>query len=142
VLGALQLVDLLLTKVPAEYMPTFRREGVFHEIETLAARAVASSKSKDKEKDKDVSDVPSPADSVILATQASTPGGSAAMIPGFKKLSSLSLEPDDAITLRARVIRFKHLLGNDHVDGDSAFDTLRRLVKRISASQIFRTSIQ
>lgn len=132
VLGALQLVDLLLTKVPAEYMPTFRREGVFHEIETLAIRTVASSKSKDKDKDKDVSDVPSPADSVILATQASTPGGSAAMIPGFKKLSSLSLEPDDAITLRARVIRFKHLLGNDQVDSGSAFDTLRRLVKRIS----------
>jgi E3 ubiquitin-protein ligase TRIP12 len=128
VLGALQLVDLLLTKVPAEYMPTFRREGVFHEIETLAIRTVASSKSKDKDKDKDVSDVPSPADSVILATQASTPGGSAAMIPGFKKLSSLSLEPDDAITLRARVIRFKHLLGNDQVDSGSAFDTLRRLV--------------
>lgn len=132
-LGALQLVDLLLTKVPAEYMPTFRREGVFHEIENLAVRIVTS-KSKDKEKDKDVSDVPSPADSVILATQPSTPGSSAAMIPGFKKLSSLSLEPDDAITLRARVIRFKHLLDNDQVDGDSSFDALRRLVKRISAS--------
>lgn len=130
-IGALQLVDLLLTKVPAEYMPTFRREGVFHEIDTLATRTVSSPKSKDK--DKEGSEVPSPADSVILGAQAPT---SANMIPGFKKLSSLSLEPDDAITLRARVIRFKHLVGNDQVDGDSAFDTLRRLVKRISAPDV------
>ncbi|KAJ7510224.1 hypothetical protein B0H11DRAFT_1900576 [Mycena galericulata] len=33
VVGALQLVDLLLAKVPALYKPTFHRERVFHEIE-------------------------------------------------------------------------------------------------------------
>lgn len=131
VIGALQLVDMLLTKVPTEYQPTFRREGVFHEVETLADRTLLA-KPKDKEKDKDTSDVPSPSDSGILAMQASIPASSAAMIPGFKKLSSLSLEPDDAITLRARVIRFKHLTGNEQADGDSTFDTLRRLVERIS----------
>ena len=122
---------MLLTKVPAEYQPTFRREGVFHEVETLADRTLMS-KPRDREKDKDISDVPSPADSGILAIQASTPASSATVIPGFKKLSSLSLEPDDAITLRARVIRFKHLTGNEQVDSDSTFDTLRRLVERIS----------
>lgn len=131
VIGALQLVDMLLTKVPTEYWPTFRREGVFHEIETLAARNVTS-RAKDKD-NKDVSDAPSPSDSGILAVQASTPASSMAMIPGFKKLSSLSLEPDDAITLRARVIRFKYLTGNDQVGGDNTFEMLRRLVDRISA---------
>lgn len=132
VIGALQLVDMLLTKVPTEYQPTFRREGVFHEVETLADRTLIA-KPKDKEKDKDTSDVPSPADSGILTMQASTLASSATMIPGFKKLSSLSLEPDDAITLRARVIRFKHLAGNEQIDGDRTFDTLSRLVDRISA---------
>lgn len=132
-IGALQLVDLLLTKVPAEYRPTFRREGVFHEIEALAARIITSPKSKDKEKD--ASNVPSPADSGILAAPVSA-ASSAAMIPGFKKLSSLSLEPDDAITLRARVIRFKHLAGNDQADADNVFVTLRRLVERISTKDV------
>ena len=130
-IGALQLVDMLLTKAPTEYRPAFRREGVFHEIETLAVRTVTSPKSKDK----DASDVPSPADSGILAAPASA-ASSAAMIPGFKKLTSLSLEPDDAITLRARIIRFKHLAGNDQADSDNVFKTLRRLVERISANDV------
>ena len=130
VIGALQLVDLLLMKVPTEYRPTFRREGVFHEIEALAVRSVASPKSKDK--DKDAPDVPSPADPGILVAPVSA-ASSAAMIPGFKKLTSLSLEPDDAITLRARIIRFKYLAGSEQADGDNVFDTLRRLVERISA---------
>lgn len=120
---------MLLTKVPAEYRPTFRREGVFYEIETLATRTITSSKVKDK----DASDVPSPAESGILAVQASAAASSAAVIPGFKKLTSLSLEPDDAITLRARVIRFKHLAINEQAEGDNTFETLRRLVDRISA---------
>jgi E3 ubiquitin-protein ligase TRIP12 len=137
VIGALQLVDLLLTKVPAEYRPTFRREGVFHEMETLAARSLTLPKAKDK--DKDAPDVPSPADSGILAAPVSATS-SAAMIPGFKKLSSLSLEPDDAITLRARVIRFKHLVGSDHADGDNVFETLRRLVERISVKDVSEQS--
>lgn len=50
VIGALQLVDLLLTKLPSLYKPTFHREGVFHEIETLAERTLLSS-TKSKEKD-------------------------------------------------------------------------------------------
>jgi E3 ubiquitin-protein ligase TRIP12 len=128
VIGALQLVDLLLTKVPTEYKPTFRREGVFHEIETLASRELASAKLKDK--DKDGSEAPSPSDAAALLISA--PVLSSATIPGFKKLSSLSLEPEDAITLRCRVIRFKHLTGHEHSEGDSAFEDLRQLVERLS----------
>lgn len=121
VLGALQLVDLLLGKVSALYKPTFRREGVFHEIEALAERAVTSGKSKDKDKDGAEGTDPAPV--------------SVASIPGFKKLTSLSLDPEDAITLRARVIQFKYLGGEETADEDNAFENLRRLVDRLSKQQ-------
>ncbi|KAG7439758.1 uncharacterized protein BT62DRAFT_998118 [Guyanagaster necrorhizus] len=128
VIGALQLVDLLLSKVPSLYMPTFKREGVYHEIEGLATRTVISSKIKDKgDKDKESSETSTPPD---MSSAATTP---APTIPGFKKLTSLSMDPDDAITLRARVIKFKHLSGDDQGDSDVGFDTLRRLVERISS---------
>lgn len=129
VIGALQLVDLLLNKVPSLYKPTFRREGVFHEIETLAERTLISS-IKSKDKDKESSEAPSPESGAPLVAPSPV---SMLSIPGFKRLSSLSLEPDDAITLRARVIRFKYLTGDENPEGDSAFDTLRVLVDRIAA---------
>ncbi|KAJ7231897.1 hypothetical protein B0H12DRAFT_1262703 [Mycena haematopus] len=128
VIGALQLVDLLLSKVPTQYKPTFRREGVFHEIEVLSGRNIvsaakpskdketSSSSAKDKEKEK--------------ATEKETSDASTT-IPGFKKLTSLSLEPEDAITLRARVIQFKYLSGDDNGAGDGSFGALQRLVDRI-----------
>ena len=132
VIGALQLVELLLTKVPAEYKPVFRREGVFHEIETLASRTVVSSKSKDKDRntDKEISEAPTPADTGIPTSVVHIPVITS--IPGYKKLSSLSIEPDDAITLRARVIRFKHLAADDAGGSDDVFAMLRRLVERIT----------
>ncbi|KAI0675862.1 hypothetical protein C8Q78DRAFT_964482 [Trametes maxima] len=133
VIGALQLVDLLLAKVPAEYKPVFRREGVFHEIEALAARTVTSSKSKDKSADKETPEAPSPADTgvpvavpVSISVIASAP---------YKKLSSLQVDPDDAITLRARVIRFKHLATDDAAGSDDLFANLRRLVERITHAE-------
>ena len=132
-IGALQLVELLLAKVPTEYKPVFRREGVFHEIEALASRTVTSSKSKDKDKntDKDISEAPSPGDTGV-PTSVPIPIAVITSIPGYKKLSSLSIEPDDAITLRARVIRFKHLATSDSAGSDDVFANLRRLVERIT----------
>lgn len=123
-------MELLLTKVPAEYKPTFRREGVFHEIETLAARNLITSKSK--EKDKDAPDPapptePAPAPSTYIPTTASL-----VAIPGYKKLSSLAIDPDDAITLRARVIKFKYLSAEEQDESDDVSATLRRLVTRIA----------
>lgn len=126
VIGALQLVDLLLAKVPLLYKPTFRREGVFHEIETIAERPLASGKNKDK--DKESSETP-PSESGSVPP----PPISSTSIPGFKKLSSLSLEPEDAITLRARVIQFKFLSSDMGEEGNNAFETLRLLVERISS---------
>jgi E3 ubiquitin-protein ligase TRIP12 len=119
VIGALQLVDMLLAKVPLLYKPTFRREGVFHETESLAERTLLSSKSKEKETSETGEDVPAPNPPVPM--------------PGLKKLSSLSLDPEDAITLRARVIQFKYLTDKDNVDEDGAFEHLQRVVERISA---------
>ncbi|KAF9563919.1 hypothetical protein CPC08DRAFT_632025 [Agrocybe pediades] len=119
VIGALQLVDLLLAKLPSLYKPTFHREGVFHEIESLAERPLNSSKAKDK----DAADTPED------STSSSTP----VSIPGFKKLSSMSLDPEDAVTLRARVIQFRYLSDKQDDNQDGAFERLRSLVDRISA---------
>lgn len=133
VIGALQLVELLLAKVPAEYKPVFRREGVFHEIDSLASRTITSSRSKDKDKntDKETSEAPSPADTGV-PTSVPIPISVITSIPGYKKLSSLSIEPDDAITLRARVIRFKHLATDDSAGNDDLFANLQKLVERIT----------
>ncbi|KAG5636235.1 hypothetical protein H0H81_008716 [Sphagnurus paluster] len=135
VIGALQLVELLLTKVPVLYKPTFRREGVFHEIEALATRIMNSSKSskekdKDKDKDKETSE-PAPTESAS-ASPAPISGASG---PSLKKLNSLSLEPEDAITLRAHVIQFKFLSSDMSDEEGNAFATLRLLVERISSQQ-------
>jgi E3 ubiquitin-protein ligase TRIP12 len=131
VIGALQIVDILLAKVPAEYKPTFRREGVFHEIEALASREMTSAKPKDKEKES--SDVSSSDPGGISTIPPSS--SSAATIPGFKKLSSLSLEPEDAITLRSRVIRFKYLTDHEQHEPDDTFLTLHQLVERLSVPE-------
>ncbi|KAF8967730.1 hypothetical protein BDZ97DRAFT_1903295 [Flammula alnicola] len=119
VIGALQLVDLLLGKLPSLYKPTFHREGVFHEIEALAARTLISSKSKEKEASE--------------TSEDASPSNPPPTLPGFKKLSSMSLDPEDAITLRARVIQFKYLADKEEVDEDGAFENLRGVVHRISA---------
>lgn len=128
VIGALQLVELLLNKVPDEYKHAFRREGVFHEIETLAVRSLVSPKSKEKEKD--TPEATTPAEP---STPAYIPPSAALVaIPGYKKLSSLAIDPDDAITLRARVIKFKYLSCEEQDESDDISTALRRLVTRIT----------
>ncbi len=56
----------------------------------------------------------------------------AAGIPGFKKVSSLSLDPKDGVTLRARVIRFHYLMRKESTNADNVFVMLCRLVECIS----------
>lgn len=104
--------------MPLLYKPTFRREGVFHEIESLAERTLLTSKPKEKENSEVGEDIPAPNPPVPM--------------PGLKKLSSLSLDPEDAITLRARVIQFKYLADKENIDEDGAFEHLQRVVERIS----------
>ena len=130
VIGALQLVELLLNKVPTEYKPAFRREGVFHEIEALATRSLASSKSKEKEKDKDTSENPPPPE--IISATAIPSVTSLAFAPGYKKSSSLAVDPDDAITVRTRVIKFKYLSNDEMDESDDLSASLARLVARLT----------
>ena len=120
VIGALQMVELLLSKLSSEYEPSFRREGVLHEIETLAARALTI-KSKDKDKDKDQGDgvaTPEPSEIPIPPPIALASGLT-------KKLHVV--DPEDAYTLRARVIRFKYLSSDAQSDADATFANLRHL---------------
>jgi E3 ubiquitin-protein ligase TRIP12 len=130
VIGALQLVELLLSKVPVEYKAAFRREGVFHEVESLASRTLTSSKSKEKEKDKDPSENTSPAD--VGAPAYIPAAASLAFVSGYKKLSSLPIDPDDAITIRARVIKFKFLNGDEEDPSADLSATLSRLVNQLA----------
>ena len=131
----MQLVELLLAKCPEEYRPDFQREGVFHEVGLLAKRALISSKKKgsssDKDKDKDLSDASSAPD-LPPPLPISVSPAIAAGIPGVKKLSSLSLDLEDAATPQVRVICLRYLTGKESTDADNGFATLRQLVDRIS----------
>ena len=137
IIGALQLVELLLSKIPEEYRPAFRWEGVFHEVELLTNWMLTdwtliSSKKKntgDKEKDKGFSDASSAPDLPISPAVA-------AGIPSYKKRSSLSLDPEDAVALRARIICYRYLTGKESTDADDVFGMQRRLVKHISDSSV------
>ncbi|KIY68863.1 hypothetical protein CYLTODRAFT_350626 [Cylindrobasidium torrendii FP15055 ss-10] len=126
VIGALQLVDILLAKAPALYKPTFRREGVFHEIETLAARVTAASKREKAEKEK-AKETGNAEGSSETTTPVPPP-----VIPGLKKLSSTMLDSEDVITLRARVIRFKYLSGDSEEESDEGLSALKTLVASLS----------
>ncbi|KAF8576807.1 hypothetical protein K439DRAFT_1366247 [Ramaria rubella] len=119
VISALQLVELLLCKMPSEYKPAFRREGVLHEIEIIADQKLAP---KPKE--------PEP---TLLGPSAEgeLPPPPAVMLPPTKRSSSHVLDPQDAVTLRGRVVRFKYLSGTVELE-DAVFAQLRSLVARIT----------
>ncbi|KAF9778308.1 hypothetical protein BJ322DRAFT_1114126 [Thelephora terrestris] len=123
VLGALQLVEILLSKVPTEYAPAFRREGVFHEVEALASRSFVT---KPKEDVKNDESTPEP-----MITPPPAVAAFATSTPGYKKLTSLALEPEDAITLRARVIRLRHLSSDEKAE-HGVYSVLHKLVQQLS----------
>jgi E3 ubiquitin-protein ligase TRIP12 len=119
VVNALQLVELLLSKMTSEYKPAFRREGVLHEIELIADQKLTP-------KTKDPEPVPSgPSGEGML------PPPPAVSLPSAKRSSSHVIDPQDAVTLRSRVIRFKYLSGSVELE-DAVFAQLRSLVARIS----------
>jgi E3 ubiquitin-protein ligase TRIP12 len=53
-------------------------------------------------------------------------------LPGFRKLTQLAIDPEDAVTLRSRVIRLNYLSAKDNDEANNVFATLRKLVERIS----------
>lgn len=119
VVGALQLVELLLAKMASEYRPSFRREGVLHEIEIIADQQLTP-KPKDAE--------PPPPGPSAEGDLLPVPVVS---LPATKRSSSHIVDPQDAVTLRGRVVRFKYLSGTVEVE-DAVFAKLRSLVARIS----------
>lgn len=101
--SALQLVELLLLKMRDAYQYTFRREGVMHEIERLAQRALVS---PNKSKRSSPSRTPR-GDADAEADAAAAPSGIARALLSqpdvdTKKMSPSELQAYDAVTLRAR----------------------------------------
>ena len=128
-IGGLQMVELLLSKASAEFKSSFRREGVLHEIEILAERPLPP-RAKDKKVKEEAKEdiIPAPGSNDLAAAltsiQVITPSSGAS-----NRSRSQPLDPEDAYTLRARVIRFKYLMQDGQGDsGDASFTRLRSLV--------------
>jgi E3 ubiquitin-protein ligase TRIP12 len=99
--SALQLVELLLLKMRDAYQYTFRREGVMHEIERLAQRALVS---PNKSKRSSPSRTPRGEGDVDAAAAPSGIARALLSQPDVdtKKMSPSELQAYDAVTLRAR----------------------------------------
>lgn len=129
ILGALQIVELLLNKVPTIYTRSFHREGVFFEIDKLAQEELsASAKSSQRQqqsKDKSVVEVPLQDKTLNNRSEGKSqdhPGPSSdrplvqrlvktSTADGDRKVSSVPSDPHDANVVRARILRIKADLG-------------------------------
>lgn len=155
---ALQLVELLATKLPHVFLTSFQREGVVFEIESLAALQLTSEKEKEKVKEEIKSEAGS--STQPAAGDPSTPkaGSSAAQGEDVKPVNptadlpnilaalvhesaahgtpsrSSATDPNDANITRARIIGAKKIFA---VDGDQqneaavVLDSLARQVARL-----------
>lgn len=122
VIAALQVVELLLDKGPSEYRTSFKREGVLHAIETIGDQKLVSSKAKEAE-----------------AAAAAATTGETSTIPSagsIPKRASSSIDPQDLITIRARVIRLKYLAAPSETSDDEALGRLQALVTSLSNKEI------
>ncbi|KIO30590.1 hypothetical protein M407DRAFT_14294 [Tulasnella calospora MUT 4182] len=186
--GALQLVELLLIKLPQQYRSSFRREGVLHEIEIRAAQDLTTAKAAKSTPQPTAIPIPvipaAPGDSStpvpaaasipipiptgiaaedVPTTGASTPAVEptsinppvlpfdglppssilAAVLPTpVKRSSSSSLDPQDAIILRCRIIRFKYLMTPAHGQGDDPLESMQALGRRLVYGQASETEIK
>ena len=118
--GALQLVELLLSK-STDFKPSFRREGVLHEIELLANRQLLS---RQKEKEKVSEEQSAPTDPSHTESNMTTSSRRAQL-----------LDPEDAYTLRACVIRFKYMSADADAERDPIYMRLCGLVDRFRAKE-------
>ncbi|GAA5933715.1 putative ubiquitin-protein ligase UFD4 [Sporobolomyces koalae] len=87
--NALQLIELLLVKMPEAYQYTFRREGVMHEIAKIAALDLISQASSAKKQQQ----------------SSTTDSTDSVSKPNAVSLSPSERQAKDAITLRARHLR-------------------------------------
>ncbi|KAJ9122448.1 hypothetical protein QFC22_001873 [Naganishia vaughanmartiniae] len=129
VLGALQIIELLISKMPTIYSRSFHREGVFFEVERLARDQLSpTAKSQQREQQqqqlKEASGptrrlaVKTPPDIAAASTPRTHPDKSSATASAAsksKKVSSVPSDPHDVNVVRARIICIKANLGDDSV---------------------------
>lgn len=162
VLNALQLVELLATKLPDVYQTSFVREGVVFEIEALAEQELSSVKAATKEAtdaavkteaEEQATPTAGPSTSAVPALTsdetkpilptAGLPSALSSFLiepgPGISthRRSISQLDPTDAIIIRARLLAAKKLfdVGGDHKDAASmVLNELGALVRRLCVS--------
>lgn len=139
VTSALQLVELLLVKMPDAYQYHFRREGVMHEIEQIAAIPLRSPKSKPQSPARTPEENPagsSSRDASLLSKalqhQAAVEMAAGTSIAG---LSSSEVQALDMLTLRARHLRDTYSSEDSEpaLRARSALDAIVHLVKQLEA---------
>ncbi|KAK4687050.1 E3 ubiquitin-protein ligase TRIP12, partial [Tremellales sp. Uapishka_1] len=130
VLHALQLVELLATKLPQVYQSSFLREGVVFEIEALASEELSTVKA-----------AAAAAAAVVVKTEPGEDAAEDVKPITFKTPSSLYIDPNDANITRARILLAKRIFESSGGHSDAAalvLDELSTLVKRlcvVSASE-------
>lgn len=172
VLSALQVVELLATKLPDVYQVSFQREGVVFEIEALAAQELTTAKVNDKDAVQ-VKREPEESDAPIAGPSTATPT-SGRQIPEDLKpileaaglpshLSSFLLDnpafatppsnarkpttvdPNDANIVRARVLLAKKIFENPDTESNSAkvvLEEIASLVKRLCLHEASEAEIR
>ncbi|EJU03433.1 hypothetical protein DACRYDRAFT_77036 [Dacryopinax primogenitus] len=134
VVSAEMLIELLLTKLPDVYKPSFRREGVLDSLEFLADRELKKPAPK-KEKESSADAVPPiPADGSDLPLPPP--------VPSSKRHHSHVPDPQDVVTLRARTIRAKDLINMKDDEGSVTTTQLKKLVDSLRLSDTTESSIK
>lgn len=159
--NALQLVELLLVKMPDAYQYFFRREGVMHEIEKVAASPILSvpkSKSRRSSADRtpkaaEITPIPTPSTAAgpsgiaralqqlsetsnalsSMAAQTSTSATTETTAPSISTSDALA---QDMITLRARNLRDQYGSADSEpaVRARSALENIRSVVKALTVA--------
>ncbi|KAK6908083.1 hypothetical protein I203_102084 [Kwoniella mangroviensis CBS 8507] len=155
---ALQLVELLATKIPEVYQASFLREGVVFEIDALAEQEMAKEKAAkeaalvkaEPKENEEPAAAPSistptnapaiPEDLKPLLSLASIPGGipllgESPSGPSTPKRSSSSyLDPSDANIVRARMLQAKKIFdvdGDHHQAASQVLDEISAMVQKL-----------
>ncbi|KAI5475050.1 E3 ubiquitin-protein ligase TRIP12, partial [Pseudohyphozyma bogoriensis] len=132
VTNALQLVELLLIKMPDAYQYFFRREGVMHEIERIAASPLVYVSKSKRLAASTVTSTAAPSDA-----SAGAPAD-AVTVPPPTTLSSSEAQAQDMITLRARYLRDRYGAADSEpaLEAKSALDNIRVLVKQLEGVEV------
>ncbi|KAL8280298.1 hypothetical protein RQP46_007215 [Phenoliferia psychrophenolica] len=151
VTNALQLVELLLVKMPDAYQYFFRREGVMHEIERIADAPLVAPKSKHRSPSRshrhsasessatapDSPAVTAPSSGLARSLQQHAAAVAESPfdppLPVAAALSSAEAQAQDCITLRARHLRDQYAAKDSEpaLKARTALETIKGLVKEL-----------